>query len=86
MEGEPMPGFEPCCDSMKSGLEWGLLHVVYGEVVLMGSLPKGAKAGNVLTGEAYDPRKFRMGLALTLCPWCGEPLPRPDLEEEETWP
>jgi hypothetical protein len=72
---EPMPGFEPCCDAMEDALRWGLLKEVHGEIVIVGPLPKGAKAGNVLTGEAYDPRRFRMGMALRHCPWCADPLP-----------
>ena len=36
-----------------------------------------AKAGNVLTGETYDPSTFAVSMALTYCAWCGAPLGRP---------
>ena len=80
--GPLMADYEPCCEEMRMALEWKLLQVVHGEVVVLGKLPKGAKAGNVLTGEPYDPATFTMGQSLRFCPWCREP--QPFFEEEET--
>ncbi len=77
-----MPGFKPCCEEMKEALNWNLLKEMNGEIVIVGKLPKGAQTGNVLTGEAYDARSFRVGLSFRSCPWCSSALPQ-ILEEEE---
>lgn len=80
--GEPMPGYEPCCEAMRFALANGLVHEVHGEIVVLGKLPKGAKAGNVLTGEKYDASTFTMGSALRFCPWCRERQPIYEEAEE----
>lgn len=70
---------------MTDALKWGLLQENHGEVWLtprpVVDIEPTATAGNVLTGETYDPGQFQLTLALRLCPWCGRDLPRPDEEE-----
>ena len=67
-----------CCDDLAQALKLGLLERVRGEVMLprrkLTEAAPEAKAGNVLTGETYDPSTFAVSMALTYCAWCGAPI------------
>lgn len=67
-----------CCDDLAQALKLGFLERVHGEVMLtrrkLTDAAPDAKAGNVLTGETYDPSTFALSMALTYCAWCGAPL------------
>ena len=67
---------DTCCESMGDALRWGMLEVVRGEVMLpprpLTEVNPDATAGNVLTGESYDPADFSIGMTLAFCPWCAE--------------
>jgi len=62
------------CYDFSSALEWGLIIVIDEEVQITGKLPEGATAGNVLTGEKYDPTTFLMNMVIKFCPFCGKKL------------
>lgn len=62
------------CESFKLALEYGHLIVIEGEIQIQGRLPKGAKTGNIITGEKYDPEQFHFNIAITYCPFCGQPI------------
>lgn len=66
-----------CCDDMETALKDGFLERVHGELILprrnLKEIAPEAKAGNVLTGEVYDPSDFAMAMAIDLCPFCGAP-------------
>jgi hypothetical protein len=67
-----------CCESMRDALQWGLIVEVMGELLLplrtLTEVDPDAKAGNLETGETYDPAEFQMSMAITYCPWCAVPL------------
>jgi hypothetical protein len=69
-----------CCDGMESAIEFGFVEIVDAELTLvrrtLTEVNPDATAGNVLTGETYDPSEFTMTLALSFCPWCAHPLTR----------
>ena len=69
--------FRYCCDEIVVALLWGIMELdgVY-EEVNMGyhSLDDRWQAGNVLTGEKYDPQTMSMSLRAAYCPFCGTQL------------
>jgi hypothetical protein len=78
-ECAPTEATPSCCSTMGDAVRWGL--VVYsgeGEHQLVPrpvvDLAPTATAGNILTGEAYDPGDFSLTLALVFCPWCATRL------------
>jgi len=62
------------CQVFSDALKFGHLVVIEGEPQIKGVLPEGAKAGNVLTEEEYDPKGFYFNLVIRYCPFCGEEL------------
>jgi hypothetical protein len=69
--------FEPCCEQMEMAVRYGFV-LFHGEHVLparkLTDVNPDALAGNVLTGESYDPADYELTLALQFCPWCALPL------------
>ncbi len=67
-----------CCETMDDAIEYGYLTVLNGEFLLpprtLTEVNPDATAGNVLTGETYDPGEFSMSFMLAFCPWCRESL------------
>jgi hypothetical protein len=67
-----------CCESMSDAVKWHFLEILEGEVMLprrtLTEVDPEATAGNVLSGETYDPAEFVLTLSLSLCPWCGVKL------------
>jgi len=66
------------CHDFSDALKYGHITVIEGEPQIKGVLPEGAKAGNVITGEEYDPKDFVFNLVISHCPFCGQ-----ELEAEE---
>ena len=69
------------CEYLENALRDGFLErdpLGSGEIILprrkLTDVAPHATAGNVLTGETYDPSTFAMALALSFCPFCGEAL------------
>jgi len=76
-QSEYHPHVHKCID-FYDALRYGHIVVIEGEPQIKGVLPEGAKAGNVLTGEEYDPKDFVFNLVISHCPFCGQ-----ELEAEE---
>ncbi len=81
--------FHGCCDDLNDAVRDGFLEVNpldAEELVLprrkLTDVAPNARAGNVLTGETYDPSTFALAYALTFCPFCGTRL-RPDEDDDE---
>jgi hypothetical protein len=80
--------FEPCCEQMEAAVQQGFVLYLGGEHVLP---PRNltdiadATAGNVLTGETYDPADFALTLALEFCPWCGMKVCTACVDDEDDW-
>lgn len=72
---------DKCCELMSDALKWGLLTITNDEVTLplrtLTDVNPDATAGNLLTGETYDPSSFSVTLLLEYCPWCGVKLTVP---------
>jgi len=62
------------CDDFDQSLKYGLIMMIEDEPQIRGSLPKGSKAGNVLTGETYDPKDFILNMVIKYCPFCSKEL------------
>ena len=74
-------GLGKCCDAMEAAVKYGYAErnpQDRGELIMarrkLTDVAPDAKAGNVLTGETYDPARLRMAFALSYCPFCGRPL------------
>lgn len=72
---------EHCCENMDAAIRYELLIEKDGEI-LINKAKHPLKAGNVLTGETYDPKEFAYTMVLTFCPFCSSRL-REDMDEEE---
>jgi len=59
-------------DSFEMALKSGHLIVIEGELQIQGRLPDGAKVGNVITNEKYDPGQFHFNMIVSYCPFCGK--------------
>ena len=76
-----MPKLGKCCDAMETAVRFGYVEVNpldKKELILsrrnLKAVAPEAKAGNVITGETYDPAKFEMAFGISFCPFCGKPL------------
>lgn len=78
-----------CCERMEDALKYGLLQEVDGETRFparaLTEVNPDATAGNVLTGETYDPADYGLTMALDYCPWCCCPLERIDEDDDDDW-
>ena len=76
-----MPKLGKCCDAMEAAVKFGFIEVnpldkkelILSRRNLKKQTPD-AKAGNVITGETYNPAKFKMAFGVSFCPFCGKPL------------
>jgi len=59
-----------CCESLEEAVGLKLLIIREGELTLKGEHPK--KAGNVITGETYNPKEFIFTMVVSYCPFCGK--------------
>lgn len=71
------------CENFRDALKWGMIIVVEGEPQIKGKPPKGATAGNVLTGETYNPQDFAMNMVIEYCPFCGKKIYNYPKDEED---
>lgn len=60
------------CEDFRRALEYNFIAIIENEPQIIGKLPKTAKAGNLLTGEKYDPSTFMFNFIIEFCPFCGE--------------
>jgi hypothetical protein len=82
------PNVTPCCDEMGRAVEYGfVVDGGYGALSLparnLTAINPDASAGNVLTGETYDPAEFSLTLVLAFCPWCSGYLG--GLDDDDDW-
>lgn len=70
------------CKNFADALKWGIIIIIEGEPQIAGKMPEGVKAGNVITGEKYDPATFGMNMVITHCPFCGIKIFELKKEEE----
>lgn len=68
------------CESFNEALKFGHIIIIEDEPQIPGKLPKDAKAGNILTGEVYDPQNFILNMVINFCPFCGKQI----FEKEES--
>jgi len=62
-----------CCENMETAIKHKFLVEKNGDILI--NIEKHpVKAGNVLTGETYDPKDFIMMMALEYCPFCSKLL------------
>jgi len=60
------------CGDFRDALQWGLVRIIAGEIMVYGELPHGTKVGNLLDAKIKKrPEDFRMGYLITHCPFCG---------------
>ena len=58
-----------CCDDMESAITSKFLAIINSEIVFnIAKTPR--TAGNVLTGEVFDPKNFAYTMNLYYCPFC----------------
>lgn len=58
-----------CCDDMNSAIESKFLTIKNEEIVFnIAKIPQ--SAGNVLTGETFDPKNYPYSMSLRYCPFC----------------
>lgn len=58
-----------CCDDMESAISSKFLAIKNGEIVFnIAKTPR--SAGNVITGETFDPKNFPYSMSLYYCPFC----------------
>ncbi len=62
-----------CCRSMGDAMRWGLV-VIHNDEFFINIAVIPQKAGNVLTGEIYNPENFVMCPAIEFCPFCSKKL------------
>lgn len=62
-----------CCGDMEQSIEMGFLTIKNEEIVFnIVKTPK--SAGNVLTGETFDPKNYPISMSLQYCPFCSSQL------------
>jgi len=58
-----------CCDDMESAISSKFLAIKNGEIMFnIAKIPQ--SAGNVITGETFDPKNFPYSMSLYYCPFC----------------
>lgn len=58
-----------CCDDMESAISSKFLAIKNGEIFFnLAKTP--LSAGNVLTGETFDPKNYPYSMSLYYCPFC----------------
>ncbi len=62
-----------CCENMEQAMESGFL-AIKNEEILFNIVKTPKSAGNVLTGETFDPKKFLYSMTLLYCPFCSSQL------------
>jgi hypothetical protein len=62
-----------CCDDMRAAIEYGFF-VERDDEILINKAKHPLKAGNILTGETYDPKEFVYTMSLRFCPFCSARL------------
>ena len=69
-----------CCEALELAVQNGFL-MVDEEYMLpqrkLTDISPDAEAGNVETGEKYDPNDFYLTMAISFCPFCGFRLVQP---------
>jgi len=58
-----------CCYEMKEAIKENFL-MIKNEEIVFGNMKNPEKAGNVITGETYNPKEFFYSIKLSYCPWC----------------
>ena len=62
-----------CCHDMDSAIEHEFLIERDNEILFnRGKHP--LEAGNIITGETYDPKKIVFTMSLSFCPFCSKRL------------
>ena len=70
-----------CCDDMVSAIESKFLAIKNDELVFnIAKTP--LSAGNVITGEKFDPKDSTFTMTLKFCPFCSSKL---TYIQEDTW-
>ncbi len=62
-----------CCEDMKRAMESGFL-AIKNEEILFNIAKTPQSAGNVLTGETFDPKNYRFSMSLQYCCFCSSQL------------
>lgn len=70
------------CEDFRRALDYGLIVIIEGEPQIKGKLPETAKAGNLKTGEKYNPDNFMLNLVINFCPFCAERIFEEKVEME----
>lgn len=60
------------CDGFAEALRYKCIYVVNGEVMIDGTFPDGATAGNIITNETYNIKDFQLAVVLRFCPFCAK--------------
>lgn len=70
------------CEDFRKAMDYGIIIVIDNQPQIKGKLPEIAKAGNLITGEKYNPSDFMLNIIIKFCPFCAERIFEEKVEME----